>query len=59
MSTNDYVKFFTQQLVTYMDLPKEERIKKRMQRKREKPPLSYRWFGLIPISLRLLFRRHS
>jgi hypothetical protein len=59
MAANDYVKFVTQQLVAYMDLPKEERKKRRMQRKQEKPPLAYHWFGMIPLSLRLLFRRHS
>ncbi|MBA2873455.1 YqzE family protein [Thermaerobacillus caldiproteolyticus] len=59
MSTNDYVKFVTQQFVTYMDQPKEERKKKRVQRKQEKPALLYRWFGMIPFSLRLLFRRKS
>ena len=59
MAANDYVKFVTQQFVAYMDLPKEERKQKRMQRKQEKPPLLYRWFGMIPVSLRLLFRRHS
>ncbi|WP_199425704.1 YqzE family protein [Thermaerobacillus caldiproteolyticus] len=59
MSTNDYVKFVTQQFVTYMDQPKEERKKKRVQRKQEKPELLYRWFGMIPFSLRLLFRRKS
>jgi hypothetical protein len=57
MSTNDYVKFVTQQFVSYMDQPKEERKQKRKQRKQEKPPFLYHWFGIIPFSLGLLFRR--
>lgn len=59
MATNDYVKFVTQQFVRYMDQPKEERKKQRKERKQEKPPLLYHWFGMLPLSLKLLFRRKS
>ncbi|ARA99151.1 MULTISPECIES: YqzE family protein [Geobacillus] len=59
MAVNDYVKFVTQQFVAYMDMPKEERTRRRSERKQEKPPLSYRLFGLMPLSFRLLFRRRS
>ncbi|MFC0296945.1 YqzE family protein [Geobacillus jurassicus] len=57
MAVNDYVKFVTQQFVAYMDLPKEERMQRRQARKQERLPLSYRLFGMVPLSLRLLFRR--
>jgi hypothetical protein len=57
LSTNDYVKFMTQQLVTYMEQPKEERRKKREQRKQEKQPFLSRWFGILPFGLLLLFKR--
>ncbi|MBB6284636.1 MULTISPECIES: YqzE family protein [Geobacillus] len=57
MAVNDYVKFVTQQFVAYMDMPKEERTRRRSERKQEQPPLSYRLFGLMPLSLRLLLRR--
>ncbi|MED0654108.1 YqzE family protein [Anoxybacillus geothermalis] len=57
MAVNDYVKFVTQQFVAYMDLPKEERRQLRQVRKQEQLPLSYRLFGIVPLSLRLLFRR--
>ncbi|WP_084278794.1 YqzE family protein [Anoxybacteroides tepidamans] len=57
MSTNDYVKYVTQQFVRYMDEPKEERKKRREARKQEKPPLLYHLFGMVPFSLKLLFRR--
>ncbi|RAK22366.1 YqzE-like protein [Anoxybacillus vitaminiphilus] len=57
MSTNDYVKFVTQQFVTYMEQPKEERRKKREQRKQEKLPFLNRWFGIVPFGLLLLFKR--
>ncbi|UCZ54578.1 YqzE family protein [Bacillus shivajii] len=51
MKTNDYVKFMTQQFVSYVDQPKEERLAKKQQKKELKEPRSYRWFGLIPMSL--------
>ena len=57
MAVNDYVKFVTQRFVTYMDMPTEERARRRSARKQERPPLSYRLFGIVPLSLRLLFRR--
>ncbi|MGZ0086322.1 MULTISPECIES: YqzE family protein [unclassified Geobacillus] len=59
MAVNDYVKFVTQQFVAYMDMPKEERRKRRQSRKQERPPLSYHLFGMVPFSLRLLFRRRA
>ncbi len=38
MSTNDYVRFVTQQFVSYMDAPKEDRKQKKEQRRAEKEP---------------------
>jgi YqzE-like protein len=42
-----------------MDLPKEERKKKRMQRKQEKPPLLYRWFLSLFVSYFGAIRKRS
>ncbi|MFX3624887.1 MAG: YqzE family protein [Ectobacillus sp.] len=57
MSTNDYVKFVTQQFVTYMDSPKQDRKQKRQQRRSEKELFSVRWFGVLPLSLKLLYKK--
>ncbi|MCR6096696.1 YqzE family protein [Salipaludibacillus agaradhaerens] len=59
MKTNDYVKYMTEQLVTYVDIPREERKEKRQLKKKHRPPMSYRLFGLIPIAFRFLFNRHK
>lgn len=56
MSTNDYVKFVTQQFVSYMDSPKEERKQKREQRRNVRDPFLVRWFGILPLSLALLYK---
>ncbi|WP_096188443.1 YqzE family protein [Evansella halocellulosilytica] len=57
MKTNDYVKFMTQQFVTYVDQPKEERIARKQQKKEMKLPKSYKWFGLVPFSLSLTAKK--
>jgi hypothetical protein len=56
-SSNDFVKFVTQQIVSYMDQPKEERREVRQRRKEERPPMSSHLFGMIPFAVRLWFKR--
>lgn len=61
MAGNDYVKFMTEQVVKYLDQPRDERKKQRQQKKefkkQQKQPFLYRWFGVIPYAIILLFRR--
>jgi len=56
MKTNDLVKYLTVQVVSRIDQPKKgPRVKERDDN------FSTRWFGLIPLSLRLLrkqLRKH-
>ncbi|UOY93988.1 YqzE family protein [Ectobacillus sp. JY-23] len=59
MSMNDYIKFMTQQFVSYMDSPKEERKEKRQQKKTQKEPFLNRWFGVLPLGVTLLYRKAS
>jgi hypothetical protein len=51
MSSNEYVKYLTQRIVKYMDTPK-------IERKATKPHKEHwvnRWFGMIPMSLKMMF----
>ncbi|GAC89673.1 hypothetical protein KN10_0109 [Anoxybacillus flavithermus NBRC 109594] len=61
MAGNDYVKFMTEQVVKYLDQPRDERKKQRQQKKefkkQQKQPFLYRWFGVIPYAIILLFKR--
>ncbi|ASA95487.1 MULTISPECIES: YqzE family protein [Anoxybacillus] len=61
MAGNDYVKFMTEQVVKYLDQPRDERKKQRQQKKefkkQQKQPFLYRWFGVIPYAVILLFKR--
>jgi len=56
MKSNDYVKFMTQQLVTYMELPAEERKKRKLE---QKNPSIYtnRWLGVFPFALRVIRKK--
>ncbi|ALC81604.1 MULTISPECIES: YqzE family protein [Bacillus] len=59
MKTNDYVKYMTEQLVKYMDMPENERKEWRQERKSPKPPRSVRWFGMFPIAIKMFFQRNK
>ncbi|WP_449536957.1 YqzE family protein [Ferdinandcohnia sp. Marseille-Q9671] len=59
MSTNDYVKFVTQQFVKFIDQPKEVRKATKQQRKEELPPLTNRWFGILPLAVTLMFKKNN
>ncbi|WP_082129882.1 YqzE family protein [Aneurinibacillus tyrosinisolvens] len=53
MSSQEYVRYLTQQFVRYIETPKEKRVKK------QKEAWSYRWFGVLPLGLSILFRRKN
>ena len=51
MSSNDIVKYITQEFVKFIDTPKADRKKK------QKETWSSRWFGMIPMALRMFLRK--
>jgi len=53
MSSNDIVKYITQEFVKYIDTPKNER-KKKVRSKG-----SSHWFGMIPLAIRMVFRKRK
>lgn len=57
MKSNDYVKYITQTVVKYIDQPKDERKKYRIEKKNTKEPFLLKWFGIIPYALYALFKR--
>lgn len=56
MSGNDYIKFLTEQFVTYMDLSPEER-KKRKTDHNERTSISNRWFGVLPFAIKSMRKK--
>lgn len=57
MSANDYVKFVTEQIVKYIDTPKEVRVQRKAERKNAKTPFLTKWFGILPMSLSMLMKK--
>ncbi|MBY0122410.1 YqzE family protein [Bacillus sp. S/N-304-OC-R1] len=57
MKSNDYVKYITETVVKYIDQPKDVRKRTRLERKDQKEPFLYRWFGLIPYILYYSLKR--
>lgn len=57
MSGNDYLKFMTEQVVAYLDLPQEERKKRKKQEKVPRPVYSSRWLGVLPFAVKTFLRK--
>ncbi|PTM59327.1 YqzE family protein [Desmospora activa] len=53
MSSQDYIKFLVQEMVRYMDTPKQERKETRRQRKEQRPSWATHWFGMVPHSVKM------
>ncbi|HEU5140501.1 MAG TPA: YqzE family protein [Bacillales bacterium] len=56
MSSNDLVRFITEQMVTHFNQPRTERKEVRKQRKTVRPPFTNRWFGVIPFAMLFFLR---
>ena len=56
MSDHTYLKFLTEEFVKYLNSPKEERRKRKEVGKEEKAIPLNRWFGVLPLSLRLFIK---
>lgn len=59
MSTKDYIEFVTMQIMTYLDLPAEE--KKQRRQKKRTPNIAYihHWFGILPFSFRIMLHKYK
>jgi hypothetical protein len=48
LKSDEYVRFLTEQFVRYMETPRAERKKVRMEQKAARPPFRNQLFGQIP-----------
>ncbi|SES83326.1 YqzE-like protein [Oceanobacillus limi] len=56
--SNDYIRQMTERVVSYMDLPADERRKKRKEHKTKKQQTGVnRWFGVLPQAIRISFKK--
>ncbi|WP_281886217.1 YqzE family protein [Paenibacillus sp. YYML68] len=51
--SDELVKYMTERFVKYIDTPKDVRRQVRLDRKVLREPWEYRWFGMIPFSIRM------
>ncbi|KAB7708782.1 YqzE family protein [Bacillus aerolatus] len=54
---NEYVKYFMETFLSYLNEPKQVRKEKRQRKQAERSAFSSRWFGLLPWALRQLFNK--
>lgn len=50
------VKYITEQVVTYLDTPKETRLESRMKNRKNRERWVFRWFGFVPYALSFWYR---
>lgn len=48
MKSDEYVKYLTEQFVRYMETPRAQRKKARIEQRASRPPLRNQLFGQIP-----------
>ncbi|MFD1360687.1 YqzE family protein [Lentibacillus salinarum] len=53
ISFNDYVKYLTQQITSYLDTPAGEKREQRVKNKVKPPVYSNRWFGVLPFAFKV------
>ncbi|PAV29124.1 YqzE family protein [Virgibacillus profundi] len=60
MSGNDYIKFMTEQVVAYIDLPsdeRDERRKRKEEQKEEQRIYTNKWLGVLPFAFRIFIKK--
>jgi hypothetical protein len=53
---DDLIKYITERVITYFETPKEVRKQTRVSQKEQKEQWQYRWFGMLPLALRMWCR---
>jgi hypothetical protein len=56
---DELVKFITERVVTYIETPKEVRQQTKLNNKVQKEHWQIRWFGMVPLALRMLVKRRN
>lgn len=51
--SDELVKYVTQQVVKYIETPKEVRKQVKAGKKESRESWQYRWFGMLPLALRM------
>lgn len=57
MSGNEYVKYITEEITAYLDMPTYQKKERRRKHKRSKAALSNRWFGMLPVAMKMFWKK--
>ncbi|WP_239984575.1 YqzE family protein [Lentibacillus sediminis] len=57
ISGNEYVRFVTEQVMTYIHLPSEERKNRRQEQKNKRPVYANKWLGVLPFAFRTYWKK--
>ncbi|MBD0381005.1 YqzE family protein [Paenibacillus sedimenti] len=55
--SDELVKFITQQVITYIETPKDVRKQAKANMKEQRESWQTRWFGMLPLATRMLIER--
>ncbi|HLR62420.1 MAG TPA: YqzE family protein [Lentibacillus sp.] len=53
MPLNDYIKYLTQQITSYIDTPAKEKKEQKVKNKDESPVYLNRWLGVLPFAFKV------
>ncbi|NEW08635.1 YqzE family protein [Paenibacillus sp. SYP-B3998] len=55
--SDELVKYITQQVVTYIETPKDIRKQTKANSKEQRENWQTRWFGMLPLAARMIIER--
>ncbi|UKS23937.1 YqzE family protein [Paenibacillus sp. HWE-109] len=55
--SDELVKYITQQVVTYIDTPKDVRQQAKAINKEQREDWQTRWFGMLPLAARMMLEQ--
>lgn len=55
MTGNEFIKYITKKLVIYLEMTKSEKVERKS--KRSEDHSSSAWFGVLPMSFKLIMRK--
>lgn len=54
MSVNQFIQFITREILLFMELPAEERRRRKELRREQRSSWSHHWFGAVPLAIGML-----
>ncbi|GGK03219.1 hypothetical protein GCM10007063_26760 [Lentibacillus kapialis] len=57
MPLNDYVKYLTERITSYIDTPTNEKREQKLKNKSEEPVYSNKWLGILPFAFKIIKKK--